>query len=131
MNPRTIPTIRARIVCGAANNQLEDPESDDSLLLDAGVLYLPDFLVNRMGIVNCADEQSGSLDEDPNIERHLGEEWDNSVFNLAREVLAKAAESGETPHRVALRVAERRSFEKNPLWGHRSVKIIRSLVEKM
>src|SRR5436305_6764857 len=50
LGPRTIPHIRARIVCGAANNQLEDPERDDALLEERGILYLPDFLVNRMGI---------------------------------------------------------------------------------
>ncbi len=32
LNPRTIPTIQAPIICGAANNQLEDPERDDLLL---------------------------------------------------------------------------------------------------
>src|ERR671920_299664 len=43
LNPRTIPTIQAPIVCGAANNQLEDPERDDALLQERGILYLPDF----------------------------------------------------------------------------------------
>ncbi|HSF38293.1 MAG TPA: Glu/Leu/Phe/Val dehydrogenase dimerization domain-containing protein, partial [Thermoanaerobaculia bacterium] len=128
LNPRTIPGIRAGIVCGAANNQLEDPERDDLLLEERGILYLPDFLVNRMGIVNCADEQYGYLEEDPRVEAHLGDEWENSVYNLSLAVLDEARKTGKTPARVALDLAEKRSFELHPLWGHRGAAIIRSLV---
>jgi glutamate dehydrogenase/leucine dehydrogenase len=128
LNPRTIPTIAAPIVCGAANNQLEDPERDDVLLAERGILYMPDFLVNRMGIVNCADEQYGSLDEDPRIEAHLGDEWENSVYNLSLAVLEEARRTGKTPARVAVDLAEQRSFDLHPLWGHRGAAIVRSLV---
>ncbi len=128
LSPQTIPTIQAPIVCGAANNQLEDPERDDSLLQERGILYLPDFLVNRMGIVNCADEQYGYVADDPRIERHLGDTWDNSIFNLSLEVLKEAQRSGRTPARVALDLAEARSREIHPLWGHRGAAIIGSLV---
>jgi glutamate dehydrogenase/leucine dehydrogenase len=128
LNPRTIPGIKAAIVCGAANNQLEDPERDDALLQERGIVYLPDFLVNRMGIVNCADEQYGYVDPDPRIEAHLGDEWDNSVYNLSRQVLEEARRTGATTARVAVDLAERRSRELHPLWGHRGAQIIRSLV---
>lgn len=132
LNPRTIPGIRAGIVCGAANNQLEDPERDDLLLAGRGILYLPDFLVNRMGIVNCADEQYGYVGGDPRIERHLGD-GEGSIYRLSLEVLAEAeragAGAGTTPARVALALAERRSFELHPVWGHRGARIVRSLVE--
>ena len=127
LNPRTIPAIAAPIVCGAANNQLEDPERDDLALQERGIVYLPDFLVNRMGIVNCADEQYGYVDVDSRMEAHLGDEWENSVYNLSLEVLAQARRGGTTPARVAVELAERRSFETHPLWGHRGVEIIRSV----
>ena len=127
LNERTIPTIAAKIVCGAANNQLEDPERDDARLAERGILYLPDFLVNRMGIVNCADEQFGNLDDDPAFERHLGDAWENSIYNLSRRVLADAEQTDRTPHRVAVELADERSFEPHPLWGHRGPLIIRGL----
>ena len=128
LGPAAIPRIRARIVCGAANNQLEDPERDDAGLRDAGVLYMPDFLVNRMGIVNCADEASGYVDGDPNFERHLGDRWDNGIYRLSLAVLEEARRTGKTPARVALELAEERSFEAHPIQGHRGAQIIRSLV---
>lgn len=128
LGPQTIPSITARVVCGAANNQLEDPQRDDRSLDERGVLYVPDFLVNRMGIVQCADEQYGVLDDDPRVTRHLGREWENSIYNLTRTVLEQAAASGKTPHRIALEMAARRSMELHPLWGHRGQVIIDSLV---
>jgi leucine dehydrogenase len=132
LNPATIPHIQAPIVCGAANNQLEDPERDDVLLQERGILYLPDFLVNRMGIVNCADEQYGFVEPDPRVEAHLGtpegDDWENSVYNLSLSVLGEARRTGRTPARVALGLAEQRSRELHPVWGHRGAEIIRSLV---
>ncbi|HYX22852.1 MAG TPA: hypothetical protein VFC23_01780, partial [Thermoanaerobaculia bacterium] len=111
-----------------ANNQLEDPEQDDRRLQERGILYMPDFLVNRMGIVNCADEQYGFVDGDSRIEAHLGVEWENSIYNLSLAILEQARRTGRTPARVALDLAEERSFDLHPLWGHRGAAIIRSLV---
>jgi leucine dehydrogenase len=128
LGPATIATLGAPIVCGAANNQLEDPERDDQLLAERGILYLPDFLVNRMGIVNCADEQFGNLNGDPHFAAHLGDEWENSIYRLALQVLDEAGRTGKTPARVALDLAEKRSFELHPIWGHRGAEIVRSLV---
>lgn len=129
LNPRTIPMLRARIVCGAANNQLEDPQRDDRALVERGITYVPDFLVNRMGIVTCADEESGSFDDDPRIARHLGDEWDNGVYRLTQRVLEDAVAQKTTPHRVALALAEARSFEPHPIWGHRGKAIIAALAK--
>jgi glutamate dehydrogenase/leucine dehydrogenase len=138
LGPRTIPRLAAGIVCGAANNQLEDPERDDLALHQRGVLYMPDFLVNRMGIVNCADEQYGYVgEEDPRVAAHLGsappapadtgDRWENSIYNLSLAILDEAARRGEPPARIALRLAERRSREPHPIWGHRGAAIIRAL----
>ena len=48
LSPETIPNIKAKIICGAANNQLLNLRTDDELLKKRGILYIPDFLVNRM-----------------------------------------------------------------------------------
>lgn len=58
LNLVTVPTLRARIVCGAANNQLAAPELGD-MLAERGVLYAPDYLVNAGGIINVAAEHLG------------------------------------------------------------------------
>jgi len=88
---------------------------------------MPDFLVNRMGIVNCADEQYGHPSDDPVLDAHLGEGWDNSIYNLSLEVLRRADEEERSPARIALEIAEQRSLEPHPIWGHRGRQIIASL----
>jgi leucine dehydrogenase len=55
LNARTIARLTASVVCGAANNQLEEA-MDSVRLLDKGILYAPDFVVNAGGIINVAAE---------------------------------------------------------------------------
>ncbi|RKP24809.1 hypothetical protein SYNPS1DRAFT_29438 [Syncephalis pseudoplumigaleata] len=128
LSATTIPQIRAPIVCGAANNQLAHLETDAPLLKKHNICYVPDFLVNRMGIVHCADEAAGYATPDPNIERHLGTEWDNAIYNLARSVLKQADSNQQTPQEIAMALAEERSRELHPITAHRSRVIIDTLV---
>jgi leucine dehydrogenase len=130
LNSQTIPLIQARIVCGAANNQLEDPLRDDLSLFKKGVWYIPDFLVNRMGIVNCANEQYGYVDDDPMIAKQLGTEWEHSIYQKTLQVLTRAEEKQEAPGYSALRLAEEYSKELHPIFGHRGIQIIESLMKK-
>jgi glutamate dehydrogenase/leucine dehydrogenase len=130
LNRVTIPNIQSRIVCGAANNQLDRMDADSKLMHEKGILYIPDFLVNRMGIVNCADEHMGVIDNDPNLDLHLGSEWENSIFRLTLNVLAQSKSAQRTMQEIAVEMANRRSLEVNPIYGHRSLKIIDFVTDK-
>jgi leucine dehydrogenase len=55
---RSIPTVRARVVAGAANNQLAR-EEDGEVLMRAGILYAPDYVINAGGIISVAHEYRG------------------------------------------------------------------------
>jgi len=129
LNPDTISGIQARIVCGAANNQLEDADRDDALLMAQGVTYVPDFLTNRMGIVTCSNEQYGYVTGDPVIEQHLSSDWEHSIDKTALRVLKESQTTGDPPGLVALRQADRLSLEPHPIFGHRGRQIINSLVQ--
>jgi leucine dehydrogenase len=122
--------LKAKYICGAANNQLEDPLRDDEALHKRGIVYIPDFLTNRMGIVNCADEQAGYVKEDPMIERHLSKDWEFSIHQMTLNVLHESKESGKPTGMIAREMAERLSLEANPIYGHRGHLIINSLVEE-
>ncbi|XP_071810149.1 leucine dehydrogenase-like isoform X2 [Asterias amurensis] len=128
LNGETIPTIQAKIVCGAANNQLGCP-SDNHLLKERGITYIVDYLANRMGIVNCANETYGRLPDDPAIDRHFGREWENSIFLMTKKILKKAATEDITPVEAANAIADKLSMDLHPVWPHRSQQIIDSLVE--
>jgi glutamate dehydrogenase/leucine dehydrogenase len=131
LNPETISSLQSTIVCGAANNQLQDPARDGEALRAKGVLYMPDFLVNRMGIVNCANEQYGYVGDDPSQDssysRHLGYDWPQSVYQTSLRVLARAEADGAHPHAAAVALAEELSLELHPIWGHRGAAIIEGL----
>lgn len=127
LDENTISTVRARIVCGAANNQLFDDTSDDRRLAERGVLFVPDFVANRMGIVNCANEQYGRLEDDPAITRHFSRDWENSVYCVTQRILRMAASEGTTPTVAANRLADELSAQPHPIWGHRAFAIVESL----
>ena len=129
LNPRTIPTIKGKIICGAANNQLEDSMCDDKFLHKKGIIYIPDFLTNRMGIVNCANEQYGYVNNDPFFERHLTKDWEHSIYQTALKVLRQSQKTNETTCQVAIKLADDLSLQNHPIFGHRGQQIINSLVE--
>jgi len=129
LNSETIPKIKAKIVCGAANNQLADPIEDDKLIFNSDILYVPDFLTNRMGIVNCANEQYGYIDDDPNITQHFNRNWKHSIFQTAISVFNESKINNKPTGEVALELAEKLSFENHPIFGHRGKQIIKSLIE--
>ncbi|MBC8069890.1 MAG: Glu/Leu/Phe/Val dehydrogenase [Deltaproteobacteria bacterium] len=131
LEPETIAKLRAPIVCGAANNQLADDRRDDRLLAERGIVYVPDFVANRMGIVNCANEQYGRLDHDPGIERHFGREWDNAVYVVVRRVLERATTDNITTSAAANALADEACRVPHPIWGHRSQAIIADVARSL
>jgi glutamate dehydrogenase/leucine dehydrogenase len=130
LNDETISEIKAKIVCGASNNQLEDHDKHDKAIADRDILYVPDFLTNRMGIVYCANEQYGYTQNDDFIERHLTPEWENGVFQKTLSVLKEAKETNQPTSKIAIKQATDMSMELHPVFGHRSQLIIDSLVKE-
>ena len=53
-----VRNIRAGIVAGAANNQLSSPQMG-SELLDRGILYAPDYVINAGGIIDVYYQRKG------------------------------------------------------------------------
>ena len=128
LNQETIPTIQANIVCGAANNQL-GKLGDNQLMMDRGITYIVDFLCNRMGIVNCANETYGRLEDDPALSQHFTRDWKDSIWKVTHEVLNVSKEKGITPVEAAMKIAEQKSFDLHPIWPNRSQKIINNLAK--
>ena len=129
LNSLTIPRLNAKIVCGAANNQLNNSAIDGEMLYKSGITYVPDFLVNRMGIVNCANEQLGYVDNDPMFYRHLNKEYEYGVYQTSLRVLAQSSENKSPPADVAIKQADELAKVNHPIYGHRGEKIIQSLVD--
>jgi leucine dehydrogenase len=103
----SVPRLRCRIVCGAANNQLEDEAAGDALR-ERGILYAPDYVVNAGGIINIAEEFIG-------YDRERAERRVRRIFDTTREVLARADADGISPSRAADRLAEDRIAARQPI----------------
>ncbi len=95
-----VDAIRAAVICGAANNQLAH-DGLDNRLLDRGILYCPDFVVNSGGVIQVADERDGF-----DFERAKAKTA--QIYDTTIEVLELAASKGVTPTEAATHIADER-----------------------
>ncbi len=58
VNSSTLPRLKCKIICGAANNVLATDEMGDELE-KRGILYAPDYAVNAGGLMNVSLEIDG------------------------------------------------------------------------
>jgi valine dehydrogenase (NAD+) len=96
----TVPRLRAQVVCGAANNQLDHP-GIEKMVADRGILYAPDYVVNSGGLIQVADEIEGF--SEPRARRKAA-----GIYQTTKRVFGLAADEGVPPAVAADRLAERR-----------------------
>jgi len=98
-----VPVLTAKVVCGAANNQLAHPGVEKDLA-DRGILYAPDYVVNAGGVIQVADELHG-FDFDRCRAKAA------KIFDTTLSIFARAKEDGIPPAAAADRIAEQRMAE--------------------
>ncbi|MFF5176850.1 Glu/Leu/Phe/Val dehydrogenase [Micromonospora sp. NPDC000316] len=103
LNDDTVPALRAKVVAGAANNQLAHP-GIEKLLADRGILYTPDYVVNAGGVIQVADEIEGFNFDRAKLRA-------TRIYDTTREILHLADADGVPPAVAADRLAERRMAE--------------------
>ncbi|WP_417672192.1 Glu/Leu/Phe/Val dehydrogenase dimerization domain-containing protein [Roseibium sp.] len=100
VNNRTIPQIGAKVVAGAANNQLLSAE-DGIALRSRGILYAPDYVINAGGVISIAlATPGGNVDVVRDKTRAIGE-------TLA-DIFSRADRGNKTPEQIADEMAEER-----------------------
>jgi len=100
LSARTVPELGCRVVCGAANNQLDTPDVDEALQA-RGIAYVPDYVANAGGIINIAYEQGGY--NPAAAKRHVGR-----IYDTTKTLFEQAHRTGETLSALADRMAEAR-----------------------
>ena len=103
VNDQTIPQLKCKVVCGAANNVLKDPAVHGKALQDKGIIYGPDYLVNAGGVINVFYELGESGYNEEAALRDI-----DRIYSRMREILKVSAETGELTHQTADRMAEER-----------------------
>ncbi|MBK8174667.1 MAG: Glu/Leu/Phe/Val dehydrogenase [Rhodospirillales bacterium] len=101
LNDLTIPHLRARIVAGAANNQLSEARHGTDLM-ERDILYAPDYVINAGGIIDVWYERRGQFDRDV-IARHI-----EGIGGTLSEIFTRAHIDGLPTNIVADQVAEER-----------------------
>jgi len=109
ISDEVLEVLSAKIVCGAANNQLAHPGIEKQLE-ERGILYAPDYCVNSGGLIQVADELEGF-----SFER--AQQRATGIFDTTRRVFALARADGVPPAIAADRLAERRMREVGRLRG--------------
>lgn len=100
LNGTTIPVLQAAIVCGAANNQLEDLPHAEALAA-RGILYVPDYVANGGGVINICREVEGWSEARA---RSRAE----AIYDTTLRVVAMASSQKVTTAVAADRLAEER-----------------------
>ncbi len=100
LTDEVVAVLSARVVCGAANNQLAHPGVEKQLA-DRGILYAPDYVVNAGGLIQVADELHG-------FDFERARERASHIFDTTLEVFALAGADGVPPAVAADRIAEQR-----------------------
>ena len=93
LNGETIPHLHARIVAGAANNQLAEPRHGDDLHA-RNILYAPDYAINAGGLINVAQEVKG-YDGDVARERTL------KIYDTIWEICERSKRLAAPTYKVA------------------------------
>mgnify|MGYP001551098568 CR=1 FL=1 len=109
LNDESVEVLTAKIVSGAANNQLAH-EGIEKKLDERGITYAPDYCVNSGGVIQVADELEGF-----SFER--AEQRASRIFETTQAVLAMAKADSVTPAEAADRLAERRMRDVGRLRG--------------
>ena len=107
LDEKTVAALRARVVCGGANNQLvtEGEGGTADQLASRGITYAPDFLVNAGGVIQVSDELHG-------FDFERARKAATAIFDHTLEVLETADARRITPAAAADHIAEERMAAK-------------------
>lgn len=96
LNDATVPRLRAKMVCGGANNQLAEPRHA-SMLAQRHITYIPDYLANAGGVIDYHHE---GIDDSPRAVMAAVAR----IAAITTDILTRAAEGGHTPLEIADRM---------------------------
>ena len=100
VNEQTLPRLKARVICGAANNQLANNAIGDEVA-KRGILYAPDYAVNAGGVMNVSLEIDGY-----NRERAM--RLIRSIYYNVSKIFDLSEKEKISPQYAADRIAEAR-----------------------
>ena len=99
INDETVYKIQAKVIAGAANNQLANEDVHGPILRERGITYAPDFLINAGGIINVYSEIE-KYDKAEAMRRT------ENIYNTTLEIFDYALKNNLTTQKAAMAIAQ-------------------------
>ncbi|PCH59407.1 MAG: hypothetical protein COC19_07100 [SAR86 cluster bacterium] len=103
INAQTIKGIKAKIIAGAANNQLSEQSIGDQLI-DLDILYAPDFVINAGGIIDIHYQRTRTSSAP--VARQLINMHVEKIADTLGVIFIKSNETGLSCQLIAEQMAE-------------------------
>jgi len=94
LNDNTIPEIKAKIVCGLANNQLAEGRHG-ALLLKREITYVPDYVVNAGGMMGASMVIFTEPSREASLKRIDG------LFEIIQEIIKRSGNENRPTSDIA------------------------------
>jgi len=101
LNTENINKLKCQVIAGAANNQLADETVHGPMLMEKGIIYAPDFLINAGGLINVYSELIS-------YNRQRAMTQTEHIYAVTLEILKKARVEGIYTQYAAIKMAEKR-----------------------
>ena len=99
----TLPRLECEVIAGSANNQI-DGTAVPGLILERGILYAPDYVINAGGLINVYVELQG-------YDRMRALSLTSEIYGRLRKVFEVARELGTPTSAAADRIVQQRLTE--------------------
>lgn len=98
LNDETVPKIKAKVICGGANNQLAEDRHGQALA-GCNILFVPDYVANAGGAFSGSREMTG-VSEAETIKKV------EAIYDTCNRVFARAEQDGVPTNVAADRLAQ-------------------------
>lgn len=102
INDETIERLRCQVIAGGANNQLQDENKHGQILLEKGIIYAPDFLINAGGVINVGAEYLGGY------HKEIVYKQTEKIYDTCLDILLKAEKQKIPTQKAAIETAQAR-----------------------
>nr|HAD51358.1 leucine dehydrogenase [Algoriphagus sp.] len=102
INDDTIDRLKCAVIAGGANNQLKDEAKQGQILLEKGIIYAPDFLINAGGVINVGAEYFGGYN------REIVYKQAEKIYDTCLYILNKSEKENIPAQQAAIEAAKER-----------------------
>ena len=102
VNPEKMKILQAKIIAGGANNQLISEMYAQQLLAEK-IVYVPDFLINSGGVINCAQEITAPVYDPKIVFKKI-----DYIYQKTLDILQESEKSNQSTHQIAMQMAMNR-----------------------